>query len=94
VFGILGDRVAVAIMQVVEVNKPIDDLTLKKILVAVSTAFEFPAGIEAVQDRQPTATLTLLHELESRLPPADQHRIQQIRSAVINAVQSAGGTKA
>jgi hypothetical protein len=77
-FTWMGDSAASAIMQVIG-KQPVDKPKLERILGILHAAFERPGIIRNSADRSPTATLTLLNQLQ-RDPAWDASALAEIDS--------------
>ena len=71
-FSMMGDGVAISIIKALYPNRPVNGLTLKKILVALRASLEHPGDIREESDRIPAVTLSLLENLLRRAQLPDE----------------------
>jgi hypothetical protein len=79
-FPHLGDSLAISILKVLYPSQTVDDLKLKKILTALSLAFEHRDVIISASDRVPAVSLCLLEALLAR--PYSLEQKDSIRSVI------------
>src|SRR5258706_13762080 len=83
VFSMMGDRIAIAVLKNTYPPRELDDLRLKKILVAISESFRYPETIQHPSDRIPAVTMCLVEALMSRAAsPQQRQMIQSVMDEV------------
>jgi hypothetical protein len=80
VFSMLGDRVAVALLKALHPARELQDLKLKKSLLAICESFRHLDSIEKYSDRTPAVTLCLLEVLMAGAQLSEH--TESIRSAM------------